>query len=155
MKSIFWKKEKVYFKIFFSWSIFNIFFIFFICNTVLISVEQQSTSVVHMHMYHYMYTESLYTYIHTHTHTHIHILLQCSFANILFHYGLSQDIELLNIVPWTIQWNLVVLFKNVTTKWTTQFYFSSGRYHACISALYFTYPFFSVFIFALINLLQG
>ena len=80
---------------------------------MLISVEQQSTSVVHMHMYHYMYTESLYTYIHTHT--HIHILLQCSFANILFHYGLSQDIELLNIVPWTIQRNLV-LFKNVTTR---------------------------------------
>ena len=56
-----------------------------VCNVVFISGVQQSDPVTHT----YTHTHT-HTHTNTHTpHTHIYILYQ-----ILFHYGLLQDIEL-------------------------------------------------------------
>jgi len=59
--------HKVFLKIYFIEVKLNIY------KAVLISAIQQSDSVTHTH---------------THTHTHVYILF-----HMLFHYGLSQDIE--------------------------------------------------------------
>ena len=63
--------HKVFLKIYFIEVKLNIY------KAVLISAIQQSDSVTHTH-----------THTYTHTHKHVYILF-----HMLFHYGLSQDIE--------------------------------------------------------------